>query len=530
MYVSWYQSEDIHKIKIVELEKSFRVQKRKQEGVEFPSAAKQEQLLIIRFNISQAIIEKGNLDAVRGGLNQLCTLLEEIDKGNIKFGMLLPNGNRKLVPLSEFNFSATLGFGKGFFEKLKPQIKSYPKNLKVMPSHLELGDSAPYDMLQTDFIIQLCSNNQDVNRRVFQNNTEKPNVTSIPSSSTSYTSNPGHKKTENKMSIPDEIFATICDWADILDMHVGFQRIDGTNLLGFNDGISNPRRLLNDVVWITAKDDAHKFIDGTYMVFQKIEHDLNLWRELNQDEQEQIIGRSKGTGLLLGTLSKEQDRKLAADLKSENRSIRERAQRLLKKLYEEQKDPSRKFYDNSQKRYKNIQIECPMWSHVRKANPRGSRGAEKRLIYRRGYLYMDLSGPGIFNSGLLFICFQKDIEKGFEYIKKVFLKNSQPLKDDLHNESFKSDFSSNVKKSDNSNTKYTAKEISSDIDYTRHKIRTLNRNDHTPTFNHKPLESLAKPIYSAGQIPGTITRGGGYYFIPPIPNKRISNISEQFFT
>ena len=32
------------------------------------------------------------------------------------------------------------------------------------------------------------------------------------------------------------------------------------------------------------------------------------------------------------------------------------------------------------------------------------------------------------------------------------------------------------------------------------------------------------------QIPATVTLGGGYYFIPPIPNKRISDLSEQFFS
>ena len=33
-----------------------------------------------------------------------------------------------------------------------------------------------------------------------------------------------------------------------------------------------------------------------------------------------------------------------------------------------------------------------------------------------------------------------------------------------------------------------------------------------------------------GLMQVTLTLGGGYYFIPPIPNKNISNISEQFFS
>lgn len=45
--------------------------------------------------------------------------------------------------------------------------------------------------------------------------------------------------------------------------------------------------------------------------FKKIEHDLQMWQEMNEEIQELWIGRSKRTGLLLGTLSRDQDRKLA---------------------------------------------------------------------------------------------------------------------------------------------------------------------------------------------------------------------------
>ena len=37
-------------------------------------------------------------------------------------------------------------------------------------------------------------------------------------------------------------------------------------------------------------------------------------------------------------------------------------------------------------------------------------------------------------------------------------------------------------------------------------------------------------MYPQGERSITFTLGGGYYFIPPIPNKKISDISEQFFT
>ena len=112
-------------------------------------------------------------------------------------------------------------------------------------------------------------------------------------------------KPDQTQDVPQDILTAISGWAKITDIHTGFQRIDGKNLLGFNDGISNPDRLSNTVVWTTIKEEKEKFKDGTYMVFQKIEHDLERWQNLQIEKQEQWIGRSKWTGLLLGTLSKE---------------------------------------------------------------------------------------------------------------------------------------------------------------------------------------------------------------------------------
>ena len=81
--------------------------------------------------------------------------------------------------------------------------------------------------------------------------------------------------------------------------------------MGFLDGISQPERLRNDVIWTTESDETGTLIDGTYMVFQKIERDLERWEKLGVREQERWVGRSKGTGLLLGTLSRDEDEKLA---------------------------------------------------------------------------------------------------------------------------------------------------------------------------------------------------------------------------
>ena len=126
--------------------------------------------------------------------------------------------------------------------------------------------------------------------------------------------------------VPD-IMSAIQGWATVTDVHAGFQRIDGRNLMGFNDGVSNPKPkpgdIFDEVVWTIQDDEGEELKDGTYMVFQKIEHDLDQWRGLSIDEQEEWVGRSKGTGLLLGTLEEEEDKRLALNLRSNNDDVRE---------------------------------------------------------------------------------------------------------------------------------------------------------------------------------------------------------------
>ena len=445
----------------------------------------------------------------------LCNLFERIDKGTEKVDQLLDNGEIESTPILDYKFSATLGFGIGFFEKLKITSDNCPKKLRRMPSHVGLLDPSPYTLAQTDLLIQLCSTSDFVNQWVFENALHSSSNSSL------------------QKGAPDVVTA-INEWGIVIDIHAGFQRIDGRNLMGFNDGISNPDRLVNDVIWITEQESS-RFKDGTYMVFQKIEHDLDEWRKLSREEEERWVGRSKGTGLLLGTLPKEQDLQLSSDLHSSDTSIRKRAMAKWKSLLDEQKNPEYRFYDGKDPRFKDIRVECPVWSHVRKANPREVDGVPKKLIFRRGYLYNEGGTNRKFSSGLLFICFQRDIAEGFEYIKKKWLNNKNfPIPEARQN--------------------FTKEELASRQNRGRFTLRQLERFgvSQKQTLGMDPVkfreavdeakkedaqntgrEGLCGPselgIKPKGDYLATVSLGGGYYFVPPIYKKRISEMGEQFF-
>jgi Dyp-type peroxidase family len=493
--------------------------RRKQSGIEIPKASQQPHLLIIRLDLTPPFGK--DVDSLRRnvqeGLKRLCGLFEQLDTGKKKIDKI-GDGKLSRLALKEFNFSATIGFGIGFFDKLRIPDTHRPKKLKSMPNHVGLGDVARYSLTQTDLIVQLGSTSDFVNRWVFEND-YRPQVE--------------YNKAQED---PKDIVTAISEWATVTDMHVGFQRMDGRNLMGFNDGISNPRpgsgAKFDSVVWTTEKDEGQLLNDGTYMVFQKIMHDLDQWKSLSVDEQEEWIGRNKITGLLLGTPEND-DKKFIEAIKNDDPKAKER----LKKLLDEQSDPEKPFYD-----LEIFKKNVPAWSHVRKANPRQEkilygRRIDNRTIFRRGYLFLETGLNNRPVSGLLFMCFQRDIENSFEFIKKNWL-NKKDFPTPLHRP-----FNMYEVKKRHSQGRFSRQEIDQiarldlpkrllgldDYEVLKDKIKETDDLDTQNTGR----EGLAGPselgVTPVGDFMAIMPFGGGYYFIPPIPNDSITNIGQQFF-
>jgi Dyp-type peroxidase family len=512
------------------LEQFYR-ERRKQAGIEFPKSSQQHHLLIIRLDLTSPFGKDRDAlsRGVQEGLKRLCGLFERLDTGKKRIDKLDNDGKLIRLPLKEFNFSATVGFGIGFFDKLHIPDSHRPKKIRSMPNHFGLGDVIPYSLAQTDLIIQLGSTNDFVNRWIFENNYQPQ---------TDYNESKKNKNDEEQKKDPaEDIVTAIHDWATVTDMHVGFQRMDGRNLMGFNDGISNPRPgagdKFNSVVWTTEKDEGSALKDGTYIVFQKIEHDLDQWKGLSVEEQEEWVGRNKVTGLLLGTAENE-DKRFIEGLKNDDPKAKEK----LRNLLHDQSDPEKPLYD-SEIFKKNV----PAWSHVRKANPRqekiiNGKRIDKRTIFRRGYLFLETGMNNRTISGLLFICFQRDIENSFEFIKKNWFNNKEfptPLT---------RPFTMHELKKRHSQGRLSLQEIEQITRFDLSKKQLLGLDDYQvlkdkmketmdPDTQNTGREGLSGPselgVTPTGDFMAITPFGGGYYFIPPIPNESIANIGQQFF-
>jgi deferrochelatase/peroxidase EfeB len=156
------------------------------------------------------------------------------------------------------------------------------------------------------------------------------------------------------------------------------------NLLGFKDGTANPKTsdkpLMDQVVWVGDKAGEPAWaVGGSYQAARIIRFHVEFWDRTPLQEQQTIFGREKHSGAPLGMKHEHDEPDYAKD--PEGNLIR-------------------------------------MDAHIRLANPRTPQ-TQSSLMLRRGYSYsLGVSNSGQLEMGLLFVCYQADLEQGFLTVQK----------------------------------------------------------------------------------------------------------------
>ncbi|MFW0766614.1 iron uptake transporter deferrochelatase/peroxidase subunit [Trabulsiella odontotermitis] len=254
------------------------------------------------------------------------------------------------------NLTMTVSVGDSLFDTRFGLAGKAPKKLQKMTRFP--NDSLDASLCHGDLLLQICANTQDTVIHALRDII---------------------KHTPDLLSVRWKREGFISD-------HAARSKGKETpvNLLGFKDGTANPDSsdapLMDNVVWVTADQGEPAWaVGGSYQAVRIIQFHVEFWDRTPLKEQQTIFGRDKQSGAPLG-MQHEHD------------------------VPDYSRDPNGDV----------IALD----SHIRLANPRTPE-TQSSLMMRRGYSYsLGATNSGQLDMGLLFVCYQHDLEKGFLTVQK----------------------------------------------------------------------------------------------------------------
>lgn len=324
--------------------------------------------MLVAFDVLAA--DREDLERLFRTLNERITFLMT--------GGTVPQIDPKLPPVdsgilgpvvSPDNLTITVSVGDSLFDERFGLESVKPKRLSRMVGFP--NDALEADSCHGDLSIQFCANSADSNIHALRDIVKNlPDLLLV--------------RWKQEGTVPPQA-----------PKQAGQPPESARNFLGFRDGSANPdsnnQKTMNELVWVQpGSDEPDWAANGSYQVVRIIRNFVERWDRTPLQEQEAIFGRVKTTGAPM-------DGKVETDVP------------------DYVADPHGK--------------KTRLDSHIRLANPRTAE-SQHNLILRRPFNYSNgVNKNGQLDMGLLFICYQSDLEKGFITVQTRL--NGEPLEEYL---------------------------------------------------------------------------------------------------
>ncbi|WP_069862904.1 iron uptake transporter deferrochelatase/peroxidase subunit [Pseudomonas citronellolis] len=312
----------------------------------------------------------------RAGLERLFRVLDE----RIRFlmaGGAVQQVDPKLPPLDSGilgpvvipdNLTVTVSVGDSLFDERFGLAARKPRHLQPMAGFP--NDALDPARCHGDLCLQFCANTPDTNIHALRDIVKNtPDLLLV--------------RWKQEGSVP------------VQPSRPGQPTESARNFLGFRDGSANPdssdEAAMRRIVWVQPGSGEPAWAaGGSYQAVRIIRNFVERWDRTPLQEQESIIGRIKASGA-------PHDGRVETDVPDYAR------------------DPEGK--------------RTPLDAHIRLANPRTAQ-SQANLILRRPFNYSNgAASNGQLDMGLLFICYQADLARGFIAVQTRL--NGEPLEEYL---------------------------------------------------------------------------------------------------
>ncbi len=263
------------------------------------------------------------------------------------------------------NLTMTVAVGASLFDERFGLASRKPRHLVAMKRFS--NDALDASLCHGDLLVQICSNTAETNL---------------------------HALRDLVKTMPD-LIAPRWKFDGFLPPHTvkKLGRDTVRNLLGFKDGTANldtrDTGLMDRVIWVQPNQGEPDWATGgSYQVVRLVRMLVERWDRTPLQEQQTIFGRDKTEGAPLGMTGEHDAPDYAADPDG---------------------------------------VHIPLTAHIRLANPR-TEETQANLVLRRGFNYSrGLTPAGQLDMGLLFVCFQANLEAGFLTVQQRL--NGEPLEE-----------------------------------------------------------------------------------------------------